>query len=188
MTHANLIDYENKKLKYARKWCYVFTFLNVLQSIQTFLRRDVQYSAWMQVVQCLQTLNIIWFMFLSEKKNIKAIYVAMVLIQFRAIQAFFEVGNVFQYENPREMVAMSLAGVGVMVWNQLLIHVLFTKWRNRLNIALSPVILLGICNKVFDTKEIQKHVVFVIYLCVIGFAGSCFFIYIFSALLNLQYE
>ena len=80
MTEANLIEYENKKLKYARKWCYVQTSILLLQAVQTAIRKDVVFSIWLQIFDGLQVLNIMWCLLLSEKKNIKTIYVVLLLI------------------------------------------------------------------------------------------------------------
>lgn len=94
MTEANLIDYENKKLKYTRMWCYVQAILLVFNQLKAYIRKDVVYGIWLQIVNTLQILNILWFLFLSEKRNIKAIYVVIILVQVRMILAFYEVGNV----------------------------------------------------------------------------------------------
>ena len=50
MTEANLIDFENRKLKYARKWCYVQAVIAILIFAQTLVRKDVIYSTWLLVV------------------------------------------------------------------------------------------------------------------------------------------
>ena len=79
------------------------------------------------------------------------------------ILGFYEVGNVLEYEDPREILAMSFCGVANMVLNQLVIHVLFTKWRNRLDILSSAFVLVGIFNKVFGVvEELQNYALFMI--------------------------
>ena len=50
MTESNLIKYENRKLKYVRKWCYVQTGLLLVYQVQIFLRKDVVFSAWLQIL------------------------------------------------------------------------------------------------------------------------------------------
>ena len=50
MTVANLIKYENTRLRYVRKWLYVQAALLSVYQVQIFLRKDVVFAPWLKAI------------------------------------------------------------------------------------------------------------------------------------------
>ena len=132
---------------------------------------------------------IIICLFLSKRKDIKAMYLAIVILQVRLIHAFNEVPDVMQYEAARKnIIGMSFLTFGNLIYNQMTIHILLVKWRNMIGIVSTIFILLSAINKVFSYSDMRDNIGFILYICVFGMANSLLWLYIFSSILNLNNE
>ena len=93
-----------------------------------------------------------------------------------------------QYESRKNIIGMSFLTFGNLIYNQMTIHILLVKWRNMIGIASATLILLSAINKVFSYSDMAENILFILYICVFGLLNSLFWLYIHSALLNLNNE
>ena len=188
MTLASMIEYENFRLKYVRMWCMTGLILNALLQLNHQIQGKLYINVWVKVFHWTVTFLMALGVFLSYKRNIKAIYWVILLYQLRTFQGFFQVNDVCESDDPKKILMLQMLVLSLVWFNHFMIFTLFNKWRNKISLVTFLTTNVGFAHKAIGLQNFKEHYLSIIVYVILSLNGALFYNYIYAALINLNID
>lgn len=112
----------------------------------------------------------------------------LLFIQARLIESYVIVNEILDRPNPSTVAIFGIAGLVATLMNSMVIAYIFKKTKNYVLVPSILLLILGTYHKFVGLRNSDKHVVIILVGLLICTIAGIFFVYILSALDNINYE